>query len=92
MGRSKREEGGSVRNDSRILSVGSVQIDFLVRFSGVRMEDFSSFPGRFAEKVGTTCGEKKCFFSQAIFRSAEIGTRLDLKTVEKQAEIPKICI
>lgn len=38
------------------------------------------------------CGEKKCFFSQAIFRSAEIGTRLDLKTVEKQAEIPKICI
>ena len=36
--------------------------------------------------------KKKCFFSQAIFRSAEIGTRLDLKTVEKQAEIPKICI
>ena len=62
LGRSKREEGGSVRNDSRILSVGSVQIDFPVRFSGVRMEDFSSFPGRFAEKVGTTCGEKKCFF------------------------------
>ena len=71
MERSKRREGGSVRNDSRILSVGSVQIDIPVRFSSVRMEDFSSFPGRFAEKVGTTCGEKKCFFSRTISRSAE---------------------
>lgn len=29
------------------------------------------------------CGEKKCFFSQAIFRVAEIETRLDLKIVKK---------
>ena len=53
---------------------------------------FRPFFSRCTEVAGMMCGEKKCFFSQAIFRSAEIGTRLDLKTVEKQAEIPKICI
>lgn len=53
---------------------------------------FRPFFSRCTEVAGMMCGEKKCFFSQAIFRSAEIETRLDLKTVEKQAEIPKICI
>ena len=45
-----------------------------------------------ADLFAATCGQKKCFFSRTVFRSAEIETRLDLKTVEKQAEIPKICI
>lgn len=53
---------------------------------------FRPFFSRCTEVAGMMCGEKKCFFSQAIFRSAEIETRLELKTVEKQAEIPKICI
>ncbi len=50
---------------------------------------FRPFFSRCTEVAGMMCGEKKCFFSQAIFRSAEIETRLELKTVEKQAEMPK---
>ncbi len=39
---------------------------------------FRPFFSRCAEVAGMTCGEKKCFFSQTVFRLAEIDSQFCL--------------
>lgn len=40
-----------------------------------------------AESFAATCGQKKCFFSRTVFRSAEIESLFGLKQVKNSREL-----
>ena len=43
--------------------------------------------GLWAELFAATCGQKKCFFSRTVFRSAEIESLFGLKQVKNSREL-----